>query len=111
MKHNELYPYEYMRDFEKLYSWLINKKISDNQYEHVVKVWNTFSVKRMKDYCNLYLKFYVLLLADFFEKFRNKSLKNYESCPSHYLNAPTLSWDAMLNIIKVELELISDADT
>ena len=29
---------------------------------------------------------------------------------SHYLSAPDLSWDAMLNMTKVELELISDAD-
>ena len=31
-------------------------------------------------------------------------------CPSHCLSAPALSWCAMLNMIKVELELISDPD-
>ena len=36
-----------------------------------------------------------LLLADVFEKFRNNSFKNYGLCPSHYLSAPALSWDAM----------------
>ena len=41
-----------------------------------------------------------------FEKFR----KNYGLCPSHYLSAPTLSWDAMLSTNKVELDLISDVD-
>ena len=30
-------------------------------------------------------------------------------CPSHYLSAPALSWDAMLNMTKVEIDLISDA--
>ena len=29
---------------------------------------------------------------------------------SHYFSAPVLGWDAMLNMTKVELELISDAD-
>ena len=48
----------------------------------------------------------ILLLADVFEKFGNNSLKNKRLCPSHYLNAPVLSWDAMLNMGKVELELI-----
>ena len=52
----------------------------------------------MKDYHNLYLKCDVLLLADVFEKFRNNSLKNYGLCPSHYLSAPDLSSDAMLNM-------------
>ena len=62
----------------------------------------------MKDYHDLYLKCNILLLADVFEKFRNNSLKNYGLCPSHDLSAPALSWDAMLNITKVKLELISD---
>ena len=63
----------------------------------------------MKDYYDLYLKYDVLLLADVLEKFtKNNSLNNYGLCPSHYLSAPTLSWDAMLNMTKMELELIPD---
>ena len=57
----------------------------------------------MKDYQDLYLKCDVLLLADVFEKCRNNSLNNYGLCPSHYLSAPALSWDAMLNMTKVVL--------
>ena len=64
----------------------------------------------MKDYHDLYLKCDVLLLADVSEKFRNNSLKNCELGLSHYLSAPCLSWDAMLKIIKIELELIKDPD-
>ena len=37
------------------------------------------------------------------KKFRNKNLKNYGFCPSHYLNAPGLSWDAMLKMKKIKL--------
>ena len=51
-----------------------------------------------------------ILLADQFEKFRNNSLKNYGLCPNHYLSAPGLSWDAMLEITKIELELIPDPE-
>ena len=65
-------------------------------------------MKTMKDYQDLHLKFDVLLLADVFGKFRNISLKNYGLCPSHYLNALGLRWDAMLKMKKVELELIPD---
>ena len=64
----------------------------------------------MKDYHDLYLECDVLLSADVFEKFRNNSLKNYGLCPSHYLSIPPLSWDAVLNMTKVELELIPDPD-
>ena len=58
----------------------------------------------------MYLKCDVLLLADVFEQFRNNSLKNYGLRPSHYLSTPTLSWDGMLNMPKVELELTSGAN-
>ena len=78
------YPYEYMNDFEKFkedlpskdkfYSSLAGKKISDKEYECVLKVWNKFEMKTMKDYYDLCLKCHVLLLADMFEKFRNSSL-------------------------------------
>ena len=51
-----------------------------------------------------------ILLVDVFEKFRSYSLKNYGLYAKHYLSTPALSWDAMLDITKVELELISDAD-
>ena len=37
-------------------------------------------------------------------------LKNYGLCPSHYLSAPGLSWDATLKMTKIELELIPDPD-
>ena len=64
----------------------------------------------MKDCHDLYLKCDVLLLADVFEIFRSNSLKNYGLCLSHYLSASVLSWVAMLNMTKVEIELIPDPD-
>ena len=64
----------------------------------------------MKDCHDLYLKCDVLLLADVFEIFRINSLKNYGLCLSHYLSASALSWVAMLNMTKVEIELIPDPD-
>ena len=67
-------------------------------------------MKTMKDYHDLYLKCDVLLLTDVFEKFGNNSLKNYALCSSHYLRASALSWDVMLDITKIKLELISDLE-
>ena len=42
----------------------------------------------MKDYNNLHLKWYLLLLANAFEKIRKKCLENL--CPNNYLSAPAL---------------------
>ena len=100
IKQKGFYTYEYMSDFEKFqeefpskeefYSSLTSSKVSDKEYEHVLKVWNTFQIKKMKDYHDLYLKC-ILLLADVFGKFRNQNLKNYRLCWGHYLSAPSLS--------------------
>ena len=67
-------------------------------------------METIKDYHDLYLKCDVLVLADVFEKFRNNSLKNYGLCPSHYLSALAFSWDAMLNMTKVKLEIFTDPE-
>ena len=80
------------------------------EYEHALNVSNKFEMKTMKDYDDLYLKCIVLLLPDVFEKFRNNNLKNYGLCPSHYLSAPGLSWDAMLKMTKIKLEIFPDTD-
>ena len=64
----------------------------------------------MNNYHDLYLKCNVLLLADAFEKFGNKCLKRCGLCPSHYLSAKALSWDSMLSMTKVGLDLISEVE-
>ena len=72
---------------------LAGEKISHKGYEHA-----DAETQIMKDYHDLYLKLNVLLLADVFEKFRNSSLTNYGLYPGHYLGAPALSWNVMLNM-------------
>ena len=57
----------------------------------------------MKDYHELYLKCDILLFADVFGKFRQNSLTTYGLYPSDYLSAAALSWNAILNMKKVEL--------
>ena len=67
-------------------------------------------MKTMGDYHDLYLKRDVLLLADVFEKFIKMCLDYYGLDPCHYFSSPGLSWDALLKITGIELELISDID-
>ena len=64
----------------------------------------------MGDYHDLHLKTDVLLLANVFEKFINTCLEYYGLDPCHYFSSPGLSWDAMLKMTGIELELISDID-
>ena len=117
VKQERFYPYEYVSDFtkfkeelpnkEKFYSSLTNQEVSGKEYEHVLNVWKKFEMKTMKYYDDLYLKCDILLLA-VFENFRNNSVRNYGLCPSHYLSAPCLYWDAMLKMTKIKFELIPD---
>ena len=50
----------------------------------------------------------MLQLTDIFEAFRTMCLTTYGLDPACYVSAPQLSWDAMLKITCVSLELVSD---
>ena len=52
----------------------------------------------------------VLLLADVFENFRKTCMQYYKLDPYHYFISPGLSWDAMLKMADIRLELIIDVD-
>ena len=116
-----VFPYDYVSSIEKLsetclppkeefYSKLNDEDISDEDYQHAIKVWNTFGCKTLRDYHNLYLKSDVLLLPDVFENFRKTCLHHYKLDPVHYYTSPGLAWDACLKITGQYLELLSDYD-
>ena len=121
LKKKGVFPYEYMTDFSKLnatslplkdafYSQLNKSGISDENYEHAQKVWETFGCETMRDYHDLYLKTDVLLLADIMTEFRRVCKEVYGLDALHYYTTPGLAWDAMLKLTKVEIDLISDPD-
>ena len=56
---------------EKFYRSLTAKKVSDKEYENVLKVWSKFETKMMKDYHHLHLR---CDMTGFFEKFRNNGM-------------------------------------
>ena len=64
------------------------------------KVWKTFNCKTLLDYHNIYLISDVLLLADIWDNFRSVCYKIYGLDCCYYYTAPSLSWDAMLKILK-----------
>ena len=121
MSQKGVYPYDFMDSFEKLnqtelptkdefYSVLNDQHITDDEYDHAKKVWKTFKIKTMGEYHDLYLGSDVLLLTDVFENFRKTYLQYYKLDPCHYFTSPGLSWDAMLKMTNIKLELMTDID-
>ena len=74
------------------------------------KVCDTFKIKNLGEYHDLYVQYDTTLLADVFENFRDKCIEIDEVDQAHFLSAPGLSWKACLKKIKVELELLTDTD-
>ena len=121
MKRKGVYAYDYMDSFskfndtelpkrEEFYSLLTDNNISEDDYSHAKNVWNTFNLKNMGEYHDLYLKTDILLLTDVFENFRKTCLTYYKLDPLHYITSPGLAWDAMLKMTGINLELITDID-
>ena len=50
------------------------------------------------------------MLADVYEKFRDKCIEIYGLDPSYFLSAPGLAWQACLKITDVNLELLTDVN-
>ena len=116
-----VYPYDFMDSFEKFnnrelptkdqfYSILNDEHIKDDEYIHAKEVWDTFYIKTMGEYHDLYLVSDVLLLTDVFENFRKTCMQYYKLDPCHYFTSPGLSWDAMLKMTNIKLELMTDID-
>ena len=121
VKEKGVYPYEYMDNFKKFsedklpercefFSSLKDECISEKDYERAKHIWNILKIKTLGDYHDFYLKTDVLLLADVFEEFIKTCLNYYGLDPCHYFSSPGLSWDAMLKMTGIELELISNTD-
>ena len=116
-----IYPYEYMNSFKrfsedevpnksKFFSSLKDSGVNEKEYKKVVNDWKVFKIKSLGEYHDLYLKTDVLLSVDVFEKFVETCLNYYRLDPCHYFISPGLSWDVMLEMTKIKLELISNVN-
>ena len=116
-----VYPYDYMTGSEKFdetrlparehfFNRLSESPVSDEDYAHAQNVWQTFGIRTLGDYHDLYLKTDVLLLADVFEAFREMAMRYYQIDPAHLYSLPGVAWHAMLKMTGVRLELLTDID-
>ena len=89
---------------------LIDKYISDKDYQHALNFGMNLKWKIWGEYHDLYLKTDVLLIADVFEIFRHICVKYFGLDLCHYFSRPGLICCAMFKMKDVELDLSSDID-
>ena len=94
----------------EFYDNLRDEHIGDEIYESAKSVWNMFGWKNLGEYSDLYLKTDILLLCDVFEQFRDLCPNVYKLDAAQYHTLPSLLFDCMLRMTKVELELLTDVD-
>ena len=115
-----IYPYDYFNNTKKykeqklpnkeeFFNKINNKNISDEDYTHARNVFEKFECKKL-DYSILYFKTDLCHISDVFQKFSDFAYETYEIDPRHSYTLPGFSWQAMLKLTKIELELISDPD-
>ena len=116
-----IYPYDYFDNIKKykenklpikseFFNKINNKNISNEDYKHAINVFETFKCNNLLDYSILYLETDLCHLADVFQKCSNFTYETYELDCRHSFTLPGYSWECMLKMTKIELELISDSD-
>ncbi|XP_032308194.1 uncharacterized protein LOC116655115 [Drosophila ananassae] len=110
-----IFPKTYMSSFSKSFDFelpplvtFLEEGYSIQNYRFAQQVWANFGCTQIQCYIDLYLKQDVLILADVFEYFRFLCQKNYDVDPTNCTTKAELSWDAMLKVTEVNLDLISD---
>ena len=109
-----VYPSDYMDSAERFdetelpsqdafFNKLSGSSCSDIDYAHASRVWDAFGCETIADYHDVYLQLDVLLLVNFFDKFRRTCLDFYSLDPLHYYTTPGLAWDAAFRMSRVEL--------
>ena len=112
-------PYDYLDSMEKFqetklpakerfFNILTQSHISNEVYERLERMWNHFECRTMQDFCDIYLKIDVLLLAAVFEEFRDMSFNEFDLDPAHFFSVPGLTWCAAMKHTKASIELLTD---
>lgn len=116
-----IFPYKYLNSLEKLsetclpsihtfFNTITDQQCSVEDYNHAKEVWSVFECKTLEDYLMLYHKRDVFLLTDVFEQFRLVCQKTHNLDLCHYYTAAEFSWDAVLKLTEIKLDLLRDND-
>ena len=80
--------------------------MTDANYRHTKTVWEDFELKNVGKYYDLYIESNTTMYLKIFEI----CLEIYELDPALFLIEPGLAFQAALEMIKVNLELLTDID-
>ena len=72
--------------------------MSQDEYDHMVKLWDTFNIKSWCEYYELYNVLDMTLMADAFEHFQNTTLRAFGVDPMHYITAPQMAYSLFLKV-------------
>ena len=84
--------------------------LTEDEYRHAQRVWSTFGCTNLLDYMLLYLRTDTYVLAEVFNAYRNESIDGFGLDPAHMLGLPSLAFDSMLRMCKVQLELMKSKE-
>ena len=95
---------------DKFYSKLSQKNISKDDHKHARNVWNTFNIKNLGEFHDLYVQSDTSQSADIFEQFRTLCLREYKLDSTYFCTTPGLGFESCLKMTGVKLELFTDID-
>lgn len=115
------YFYEYVDSFNKLeqtncptisefYSSLTEETISEDEYLFVKRIWNTFNIRNVREFMELYISVDTLILEDIMEAFRGMCIDYYRLDPFHFYSLPGLASESCPKMTENELDLMQDLD-
>ena len=117
-----LYPYSLCDDaavmkkiesfpsIDNFFNDLTNSSCSSDDYNFALNVYRSFNCKNLYEYTILYNHTDTLILAEIMMVYRKIIQEHFQMDINHFLGIPGLSFNIMLKVSKVQLELISNPE-
>ena len=96
---------------EKFRNDLTNEEVSAEDYQYAQKVYKTFGMTCLMDYCKIYVIADTLLLGACLHHYRSYIYSNFKLDLVQFVTLSSLAYQASLKFTGVELELIDDLET
>ena len=115
----QIFCYEYITSMDRLqenclppreafYNSLTEEELSEEDYEHALRVWEMTECQTLADYVKMYCQVDTGLLADTYLKYRETLMSIYTLDPSHYVSLSSYAYDAFLFYSKVIIDAPHD---
>ena len=83
---------------QQCYDDMKGEMMPQNEYDHEVKLWNSFNSKTWGEYYELYNVIDVILMVDAFEHFQNTTLKTFGVDSMYYITTPQMAYSLFLKV-------------